>query len=82
MCYSERGDYERVKSKLQHMCSRLYPFILLDKIKKGLNISFWTYLILGEPCIFMSLFYYILQCFVSTFIVLLYDPLTTLMSGA
>ena len=37
--YSERGDWERVKRKLQHMCCRFYPFIFLDEIKKGLTIS-------------------------------------------
>ena len=40
--YFERGDYERVKRELQWMCYRLYPFILLNKIKKGLEISLWT----------------------------------------
>ena len=39
--YSKRGDYVRVKRNLQWMCCRLYPFILLDKIKKGLEISPW-----------------------------------------
>ena len=34
MYYFERGDYERVKGKLQWMCCRLYPFVLLDKIKE------------------------------------------------
>ena len=32
--YSERADCERVKRKLQRMCCRLYPFILLDEIKE------------------------------------------------
>ena len=32
--YSERGDCERVKSKLQHICCRFYPFGLLDEIKE------------------------------------------------
>jgi hypothetical protein len=33
--YSERGDCERRKRKLQRMCCRLYPFILLDNKKEG-----------------------------------------------
>ena len=40
--YSKRVYYERVKGKLQQMYCRLYPFILLDKIKKVLAISSWT----------------------------------------
>ena len=40
--YSKRGDYEKLKRKLQWMCCRLYPFILLYKIKKGIEISMWT----------------------------------------
>jgi len=35
--YSERGDCERVKRKLQRMCYRFYPFILLDKIKERIT---------------------------------------------
>ena len=70
--YSERGDYERVKRKLQRMCCRFYPFIFLDK-RKGLEIYPWIYTKLGEPCIFVSLFYCILMCFISTFILLLCD---------
>jgi hypothetical protein len=33
--YYERGDYERKKMRLQRMCCRLYPFILLDNKKEG-----------------------------------------------
>jgi hypothetical protein len=33
--YFERGDYERKKMKLQRVCYRLYPFILLDNKKEG-----------------------------------------------
>ena len=32
--YSERRDYERVKRKSQQICCRLYPFSLLDEIRK------------------------------------------------
>ena len=32
--YSERGDYEMKKMKLQRVCCRLYPFILLDNKKE------------------------------------------------
>ena len=32
--YSERGDCERVKRKLQRMCCWLYPFVLMDEIKE------------------------------------------------
>ena len=54
--FYERGDYERVKRKLHWMCCRLYPFILLDKIKKGLEISSWMWPKLAEPHISVSLF--------------------------
>jgi hypothetical protein len=37
--YSERGDCERKKRKLQWVCCRLYPFILLDNKRKDLEIS-------------------------------------------
>ena len=40
--YYKIGDCERVKRKLQRMCYWLYPFILSDKINKGLTISPWT----------------------------------------
>jgi hypothetical protein len=33
--YSERGNYERKKRKLQRVCCRLYPFILLDNKNEG-----------------------------------------------
>jgi len=36
VCIIER-DYERVKRKLQRMCCRWYPFILLDNIKEGVT---------------------------------------------
>ena len=55
MYYSKRGYCERVKRKLHHMCYRLYPFIFLVKIKKGLAIFPWTQPILGEPHISVSL---------------------------
>jgi hypothetical protein len=37
--YSERGDYDRKKRKLQRECCRLYPFTCWIIIKKGLAIS-------------------------------------------
>jgi hypothetical protein len=33
--YSKRGNYERKKRKLQLVCCRLYPVILLDNKKEG-----------------------------------------------
>jgi hypothetical protein len=33
--YYERGHCERKKRKLQWVCCRLYPFILLDNKKEG-----------------------------------------------
>jgi hypothetical protein len=36
-CILERGDCERKKRKLQWVCCRLYPFILLDNNKEGPN---------------------------------------------
>ena len=36
--YSERRDYERAKRKLQRICCRLYPFSLLDEIRKDWQI--------------------------------------------
>jgi hypothetical protein len=35
LLYSERGDSERKKRKLQQVYCRLYPFILLDNKKEG-----------------------------------------------
>ena len=32
--YSETRDCERAKRKLQRFCCRLYPFGLLDEIRK------------------------------------------------
>ena len=32
--YFERRYYERVKRKLEQICYRLYPFVLLDEIKE------------------------------------------------
>jgi hypothetical protein len=37
--YSERGDCERKKRKLQRVCCRLYPFICWIIIKEGPEIS-------------------------------------------
>ena len=53
--YSERRDCEREKRKLQWIFCKLYPFSLLDKIRKDWQL--WTYPKLGEPCIYVSLFY-------------------------
>jgi hypothetical protein len=39
--YSERGDRERKKRKLQQVCCRLYPFILLDNKKEDLEFLWW-----------------------------------------
>jgi hypothetical protein len=36
--YSERRYCERKKRKLQRVCCRLYPFILLDNKRKDLAI--------------------------------------------
>jgi len=36
--YSERRDCERAKRKLQRICYRLYPFGLLDEIRKDWKI--------------------------------------------
>jgi hypothetical protein len=36
--YSERGDCERKKRKLQQVCCRLYPFILMNNKKEGPDI--------------------------------------------
>ena len=36
--YSERRDCEREKRKLQWICCRLYPFGLLDEIRKDWQI--------------------------------------------
>jgi hypothetical protein len=37
--YSDRGDCERNKRKLQKVCCRLYPFICLIIKRKDLAIS-------------------------------------------
>ena len=37
MLYSEWGDCNRKKRKLQRVCCRLYPFILLDNKNGGLD---------------------------------------------
>jgi hypothetical protein len=37
--YFERGDYERKKMKLQHVCCRLYPFICWIIKRKDLKNS-------------------------------------------
>jgi hypothetical protein len=67
--YSERGDCERKKRKLQWVCCRLYPFILLDNKKEGPgNFSggrspHWVnhvYL-----CLYCIVY---LLCFISTFV--------------
>jgi hypothetical protein len=70
--YSERGDCERKKRKLQRVCFRLYPFILLDNKKEGPDNFFggcsphWVnhvylclYCIVYLLC-FISAFYFIL----------------------
>jgi hypothetical protein len=65
MCF-ERGDCERVKRRLHWMCCRCYPFIFLEGIKEGLFVL----PISGEPCISVSLLYYVLLCYIFTFILI------------
>jgi hypothetical protein len=67
--YSERGDCERKKRKLQRVCCRLYPFICWIIIKEGPgNLSggrspHWVnYIYLCLYCIVYLL------CFISSFV--------------
>ena len=75
--YSERGDPEKKKRKLQRVCCRLYPFILLDNNKEGpVNFSsgrspHWV------NHIYVSLFYCVSSVFYFRicFILLFCDPI-------
>jgi hypothetical protein len=75
--YSRRGDCESKKRKLEWVCCRLYPFILLDNKKEGpANFSggrspHWVnhvYL-----CLYCIVY---LLCFISTFVLFYFssDP--------
>jgi hypothetical protein len=69
--YSKRGDCERVKRKLQQMCCRVYPFILMDN-NKGRNEIFFG----GCSPHWVNHVYLCLYCivYILCFILLLYDP--------
>jgi hypothetical protein len=61
--YSERGDCERNKRKLQWVCCRLYPFICWIIKRKDLAISLVDIPTLGEPRIYVSLLYCVSSMF-------------------
>jgi hypothetical protein len=69
MFYSERGYCEKKKRKIQRVCCRLYPFILLDNKKEGPdNFSgghspHWVNHI--HMCLYCIMY---LLCFISTFV--------------
>ena len=56
-------DYERVKRKCSEVCCSFYPFIFVRWYSnKGLEISVWTYPILGEPR-YIGVFLVMCLCF-------------------
>jgi hypothetical protein len=81
--YSERGDCERKKRKLQRVCCRLYPFILLDNKNEGpdnfyrghsphwvKHVYLCLYCIVYLLCFISSFFYFITlrSCFSNKFV--------------
>jgi hypothetical protein len=67
--YFDRGVCERKKMKLQWVCCRLYPFILLDNKKEGSSnfsggcIPHWMNHV--YPCLYIIVYIF---CFISAFV--------------
>jgi hypothetical protein len=76
LLYFERGYYERKKRKLQWVCCRLYPFILLDNKKEGPGnfsggrIPHWVNHI--YLCLYCIVY---LLCFISTFVLFYFSTI-------
>jgi hypothetical protein len=70
--YFERGDREIKKKKLQCVCCRLYPFILLDNKKEGHGNFSGGHSPHLVKHVYMCLYFilYIL-CFISSFVFIL-----------
>jgi hypothetical protein len=75
--YSEIGDYERKKRKLQRVCCRLYPFICWITIKEGPHNFSGGRIPHRVNHVYLCLYCIVyLLCFISSFffILLLRDP--------